>query len=342
MNRIFNSHCPWAAIAVVLSHAAAVPTSAAAADNLVKPTEVRKVYGNGKHNAFTALARFHGAYWLAFRTAAGHNSADGDILVLRSKDTKSWTEALRLNACPDDRDPQIVATDKKLLLYDAGMTGPELVTYLVATEDGKTWTKPQPVYEKRFIVWKPTLHEGKFYSAAHKKDEASGGKGREVRLITSDDGVEWKTISTIRRGKWESETTLYIEPWGHITGFMRQKYGSPPAAIFESDPPYAAWKERKPDVNHFSGHSVHTFAGTTYLLSRTIDYATRKTGVMIYTFAGGKLTPYCALPAGGDCAYAEAVQLGDDMLVSYYSSHEGATNIYLATVPLTTTRAERR
>lgn len=55
---------------------------------------------------------------------------------------------------------------------------------------------------------------------------------------------------------------------------------------------------------------------------------------MIYTYGDGKLHPYCALPAGGDCAYAEAVESGDAMLVSYYSSHEGATNIYLALVPL--------
>ena len=55
---------------------------------------------------------------------------------------------------------------------------------------------------------------------------------------------------------------------------------------------------------------------------------------MIYTYADGKLTPYCSLPGAGDCAYLEAVEDGDNMLVSYYSSHEGSTNIYLAVVPL--------
>lgn len=30
----------------------------------------------------------------------------------------------------------------------------------------------------------------------------------------------------------------------------------------------------------------------------------------------------------------EAVEVGDEMLVSYYSSHEGRTNVYLARVPL--------
>jgi hypothetical protein len=178
----------------------------AVADDLVPPKEVRLVYSNGQHNAFTALRRFRGALWLAFRTAKDHNSGDGDILVLKSTDgeARSWTEAFRLNVVPDDRDPQFLVTDKRLFLYDAAMTGPELTTYLVFTDDGQTWSKPQPVYLPRFIVWKPFEHDGKFFSAAHKKDEVSGGKGREVHFITSTDGINWEKLSTIRAGNWES------------------------------------------------------------------------------------------------------------------------------------------
>jgi hypothetical protein len=79
---------------------------------------------------------------------------------------------------------------------------------------------------------------------------------------------------------------------------------------------------------------MHTFNGVHYFLSRTFESGRTNPGTMIYTFADGELTPYCALPAGGDCAYPEAVQVGDEMLISYYSSHEGTTNIYLARVPL--------
>src|SRR5437879_1143345 len=45
-----------------------------------------------------------------------------------------------------------------------------------------------------------------------------------------------------------------------------QSRGSGPALPFlESSPPYAQWQERRPNVNHFSGYSVHTFRGVTYL-----------------------------------------------------------------------------
>lgn len=302
---------------------------------LVQATEVRTVRADGKHNAFTALRRFKGKLFLAFRAAKDHNSQDGDIVVLKSADNgKTWQEAFKLDVVPDDRDPQFLVTEKRLFLYDAAMKGPELTTFLTYTDDGETWSKPQPVYEPRFIVWKPIEHNGRFYSGAHKKDEVSSGKGREVHLIESDDGIAWRKISLIRAGNWESETTLYFSPDHTATAFLRQKYGSPPAAILESSPPYAEWKERKPNVNHFSGHSVHTFRGVTYLLTRTMDYSKKEAGSMIYTFAGGELTPYCQLPSGGDCAYLEAVEDGENMLVSFYSTHEGSTNIYLATVPL--------
>jgi hypothetical protein len=39
-----------------------------------------------------------------------------------------------------------------------------------------------------------------------------------------------------------------------------------------------------------------------------------------------------ALPSGGDCSYAGMVWHDDLLWISYYSSHEGKTSIYLATI----------
>jgi hypothetical protein len=306
--------------------------SSAAADALVKPLEVRKVFTNGRHNAFTALRRFKGDLYLAFRAGDAHNSATADVLVLKSKDGKEWRQCHTFDVAKDDRDPQMVVTDQRLFLYIPAMNGKELTTWLKHTDDGVTWSAPVKIYQLQFILWKPCLHDGVFYAAAHKKDETSGGKGREVHFVKSADGIQWEKISTIRAGNWESETTLFFDGNHHATAFLRQKYGSPQAQTLESDPPYTQWSSRDSGVRHFSGHSVHTFQGVTYLLSRTI--AGKDTGSMIYTFADGRLTPYCALPSGGDCAYLEAVEDGANMLVSFYSTHEGTTDIYLATVPL--------
>ena len=300
---------------------------------LIAPASVRKVYDDGRHNAFTALVRWKDAYWLSFRNADSHAYGEADLIVLCSPDGEKWTEAHRVNALPDDRDPQFLATEKRLFLYDPALQGPDLTTFATWTEDGATWSKPQPVYEPRYILWKPRIHGGRFLASAHRKGEGKdAAKMRQSHLITSTDGLKWDKISLVSGGNYESETTIFPGPGDKLTAFLRIKY-SVPGFILEAPPPYQEWTRRPADI-HLSGHSVHAFRGTTYLFSRTMNDKGSDTGTMIYTYADGKATPYCKLPSGGDCSYAEAVEVGDEMLVSYYSSHEGRTSVYLARVPL--------
>ena len=46
----------------------------------------------------------------------------------------------------------------------------------------------------------------------------------------------------------------------------------------------------------------------------------------------GAMQEFLALPSGGDTSYAGLVWHEDLLWVSYYSSHEGKTSIYLAKV----------
>ncbi len=58
-----------------------------------------------------------------------------------------------------------------------------------------------------------------------------------------------------------------------------------------------------------------------------------KTVVARMTLDGG-YEPVLTLPSGGDTSYAGMVWHADLLWVSYYSSHEGKTSIYLARVKL--------
>ncbi|MFN0197475.1 MAG: hypothetical protein ACKVT0_12080 [Planctomycetaceae bacterium] len=301
------------------------------AETNVKPRDIRTVVANGKHNAFTALVKWKDAFWLSFREATDHGSGDGDLILLKSSDAETWMEAKRLNIVPDDRDPQLLIADDRLIWFDPGLEGKQLTTFATWTDDGETWSEPIPVYEPQFILWKPLAVESGYYATAHYKADVSGGVGRKVHLIKSADGLKWEKVSTIRERKWESETTLYFPEPDRAVAFLRQKYGSPPGSILESQAPFTEWTERDAGV-HLSGHSVHTIDGVTYLLSRL-----RKpddSGTMIYVYVDDKLEPYCEIPSGGDCSYPEVARIGEEMLISYYSSHEGTTNVYTCRVPL--------
>jgi len=297
----------------------------------IKPSSVVRLVADGKHNAFTALIQWKESYWLAFRKAPSHAYGEADIIVMNSTDTKNWKTVLTLNILPDDRDPQFVATKDRLFLYTPCLLRSKCTSFVSHTDDGKNWSKPQKVYEERYILWKPIVHEGTFWATAHHKAEGKdGGKIRDVHLIRSKDGIEWEKVSTIRAGNWESETTIHFQPSGEIIAFLRQKYGGG-GSFMEAKPPYTHWSERPSNV-HLSGHAAYEFDGVTYLFSRS--YKGRSAGTTLYTYDGKKLVPYCEFPSGGDCSYPAAVRIGDEMLVSYYSTHEGTTDIYLARVPL--------
>jgi hypothetical protein len=324
-----------------------VTTSPTTSGDLVQHRRLRRLVVDGKHNAFTALVRWQNEYWCAFRKGTDHGSTDGNITLLRSEDAETWTEALHLDILADDRDPQLLVTPDRLLLYSLSWTAnrQRLQSYVSYTEDGNSWSDPQPVYESGYFLWKPTAHDGRFYAGAHRKGSMTE---RGVNLIASDDGIAWEKVSTLREGQGESETTLLFGPEGRLIAFVRNVTDLR-GSIREASPPYTEWTERTAGY-HLSGHSVHQFNGVTYLLSRHLDDRARaassigglSAGTMIYTFEEGTLRPYCLLPGRHDCSYTGAVQMGDEMLVSYYSSHEypdwveknGPADIYLAWVPL--------
>lgn len=301
---------------------------------LVKPISVRKVFGDGRHNMCPYLVRWKDEYWLAFRNATNHRSSDGDHIVMKSADGETWKQVFRFDDGPDDRDPQLLATKNRLFLYDpVSAGGNKAWTLMKYTDDGKTWSKPKQIYKPQYVLWRPFDFGGRFYAAGFKGRVSSAQ--RHAELITSADGLTWASVSTIRAGQGESEPTVHFLPDGKGVTFLRD-VARGKGVVLTSEPPYKTWKQGE-YTDYLAGQSAYTFRGVHYLISRTVVKSDRgeKSGVTVFTFdANAKLTPYCALPADGDCAYGTAVLDKDDMLIAYYSSHEGATNIYLAHVPL--------
>ena len=122
-----------------------VSSAGAGEPDLVKPLSVRAIVADGKHNAFTAMIRWKDRYWLTFRKGTAHNSPDGNLVLMGSDDAELWAELRTFDLMPDERDPQMLATESRLFLYPHGMDGARLVSFVVHTDDGKTWSEPQPV-----------------------------------------------------------------------------------------------------------------------------------------------------------------------------------------------------
>ena len=350
IRRVMNAAPLLVSLSVVLAtaslHAQSAKPAKPKGPQVPEMTDVRAiaVAGEGEHCGFPTMTRWKDKIWLSYRRATGHNGT-GDSFLLTSTDGVTWTEAHKIDNGPDDRNCQLLSTPERLFVY-TGMTSKpaatDFQTYVTYTDDGKTWIAPQKCLEPHFNLWKPFEHGGKYWANSHlKADTSKDGPKRHSRLMSSTDGIKWDEVSIVRRGNWESETTFIFGENEHLYALLRQKYGTMTGFILESDPPYQTWTE-KSIGQHLSGHSTTVIKGVRYVFSRHYGEQSRVCA-MCYLWKGGTLVPYFRTPLNppkGDCAYAEAVDMGTDILVAFYSSHEGRTNVYTARMPYYTSGAE--
>ena len=86
----------------------------------VRVTNVRRVFHNGEHNAFTDLIRFQGRYFLTFRSCPdGHMvHPTASIIILSSKDLKKWEQVHQFSVpMRDTRDPHFLDFKGQLFVY---------------------------------------------------------------------------------------------------------------------------------------------------------------------------------------------------------------------------------
>lgn len=90
---------------------------------------VRKIWDQGQHNAFTDLIRWHGRWWCTFRESAAHVGGDGAIRVLESADGETCASAAFVTEKDINlRDPKFSITpqgppDDQLRWIGMGLTG---------------------------------------------------------------------------------------------------------------------------------------------------------------------------------------------------------------------------
>ena len=83
--------------------------------------EVRRIWDQAPHNAFTDLVRYQGRWYCVFREGQGHVSPDGALRVITSSDGQSWKSAALITSDNSDlRDAKITVTpDGQLMLSGA-------------------------------------------------------------------------------------------------------------------------------------------------------------------------------------------------------------------------------
>lgn len=302
----------------------------------------RKIWDQGPHNAFTDLVRSHDRFFCVFREAKGHVSPDGTIRILSSPDGKRWDSAgLLALAGHDLRDPKICTTPDGRLMVCGGAAvrqGSQPATshrsFVCLSTDGKRWGKIQWVARPDEWLWRITWFEKKAYGVSYFVGPESRATRRYgTRLYVGDDGLNFRPlVPQLFEKSGPTEGTLRFAADG--TCYLLQRRDGRPsntALLGTSRPPYTEWAWK--DLGQYYGgpNFIQLPGGRWIAGGRLITPGTgAKTVICDLDVARGKLTPLVTLPSGGDTSYPGLVWHEDQLWVSYYSSHEGKTSIYLA------------
>ena len=302
---------------------------------LVEPP--RKIWDKGPHNAFTDLTRFKDQWYCVFREGEGHAKGAGTIRVLRSSDGKDWASvALITQDNVDLRDPHISITPKGQLMIVGGAALPptrdpvkDHFSFVCFSDDGAKWTPPERTLESWQWLWRVRWHGEHVYGVAYRSN-ATPPRTYEGLLYRGTDGRKYEKIATF---DIPNTTEASVAFDGDTMLCLQRRDGKPNTAMLgTSAPPYKDWTWK--DLGAYFGgpHLIRIPDGTWIAVGRMTTTGKAQTVVCELDVKAGKLTPVLTLPSGGDTSYAGLVWHDDQLWISYYSSHEGKSSIYLAKV----------
>ncbi len=311
---------------------------------------VAKIWDQGKHNAFTDLIRWQDKWYCTFREADAHVGGDGQLRVLVSADGKAWESASLISEKGIDlRDPKFSITPDNRLMIVAGGSLYEGKTLLgrqsrvTFSKDAKEWTPPARTLSEGEWLWRVTWHEGKAYGTTYLASERSSPAAQEaakagraepgpadwkLKLVVSIDGLKYDLITHLDVPGHPNETTIRFLPDGEMVALARREGGTKNGWIGRSKPPYKEWKWTETKHRFGGPNFIQLPDGALWAAGRVYPGGA-KTAVARMT-ADGEYEPVLTLTSGGDTSYPGLVWHENQLWMSYYSSHEGKSAIYLA------------
>ena len=344
---------------------ASVSLSADTVAPVVKLLDVQRIWDQAPHNAFTDLVRFRDQWYCTFREAESHGStaSSGKVRVLVSKDGCKWTSAALItienknadflvrrtkfaNGHIDLRDPILTVTPQNelMLVVAAGVlrtdgTRTRLYQSLAwFSKDGCKWSAPvEIISDSRFFPWEVVWHRDKAYlsgySTVGNQDKVSfyqSENGRKFQVVVDNVLPDWAPLDYV-----SGETGLLFSEDDICYCLTRRDRKSFLGVLFgQAKPPYTKWTWKRLDRRMHCPKMLQLPDGRIWVASRLFNGKQHYTALAWLDVDKGQLHEVLRLPSGGDESYPGMVYHEGILWISYYSSHEGKTSIYLAKVKM--------
>lgn len=304
------------------------------------------IWDKAAHSALTDLIKWKNAFWCIFREADQHFGGENGILrLLQSSNGVVWNlvSTIELEGW-DLRDPKLSITPEGKLMLLAGASffnrhKERLAHQSVVgfSSDGIKWSSLHHVLSEEWL-WRITWFKGQGYGIAYSFSDPLDPKSEWVtRLYVTDDGIHYKLITTFDIPGHPNEATLRFLETGQMLVLLRRNGdpGDDHAWLGYSFPPYEDWLWADAGM-HFGGPNFLILTdgslwGAGRILSTTpYGFIEQTSLAQINTH----IVPKIIFPSGGDTSYPGMVYEAPHLWVSYYSSHEKQTAIYLAKIAL--------
>lgn len=311
---------------------------------------VERIWGERPHSAFGDLIRFQNRWFCTFREGLRHVAGgnvpedDGQIRVISSPDGQSWrSEALLVEPGIDLRDPHLSITARGQLMLVMGGSVYRQAVYggrqprVAFSSDGRKWTAPQRVLREGDWLWRVTWHGGYAWGVAKygAPSKPEPGNPRRQDLVRSRDGIQWEKVHELGVPGGD-ETTVRFRKDGTMVALVRRTWGEKNTAMIgHARPPYTDWRWH--DAGTFIGgpNFIILPDGSMWAGGRFFKTDGVKDPVTVLArLTETSYTPVLTLPSSADSSYPGFVFHDGLLWMTYYSSHEGNTAMYLARIRL--------
>lgn len=293
---------------------------------------VKLLWDEAPHNAFTDLLFHRGHFWCAFREGSGHVSDDGRIRVLTSEDGNAWENHSCLNIDNMDlRDAKLASHPDGGLMLSAMAVQRDVEPHLKQTYvwrlhgDGP-WSNKAPIGEPDYWLWGTSWHQKHCYSLAY--NYISKGVCH-VRLYRSGASLNFEPwVPELGISGYANESAIRFTDDHKALCLLRRDPDN--GLLGTAEPPYTQWSWQDLGMRIGGPAMIQLPDGRWIVAARRHEEKQYFTSLFQLELSSAKLKTIVDLPSGGDTSYPGLVWLKGTLWVSYYSSHEGQSNIYLA------------
>ena len=252
--------------------------------------------------------------------------------MIASDDGATWESTALLEETGIDlRDPKLSITPDDRLMISAGGSvyrDGELVgrqPRSAFSADGADWTSTQRILSDGNWLWRVTWHDGVGYGVSYGIGESE--KDWSVTLYRTTDGLDFEKVVEWDIDGKPNETTVRFLNDGRMMALVRREAQNKHGWVGVSEAPFTDWQWNDMGFQIGGPNFIQLPDGTLWAAGRRYPPVT-----VLARLSENAYEPVLELPSEGDCSYPGLVWHEGLLWMSYYSSHEDKTSIYLAKI----------